>query len=97
MSNTRWSAAGYRIPEDKPSVREATLLSEIERLKAEVLHLELENTSLSQINASFKSTLMELRIRLHAAGRRPEECYEMGLIDSTLTELRSGAEDNNGV
>lgn len=31
-----------------------------------------------------RSTLQELRIRLHAAGRRPEECYEMSLIDEAL-------------
>ena len=31
-----------------------------------------------------QSTLMALRIRLHAAGRRPEECYEMRMIDDCL-------------
>lgn len=31
-----------------------------------------------------RGTLQELRTRLHAAGRRPEECYEMGLIDQAL-------------
>jgi hypothetical protein len=33
-----------------------------------------------------ESALRELRIRLHCAGRRPEECYEMHMIDSALTE-----------
>lgn len=32
--------------------------------------------------------LMELRMRLHAAGRRPEECYEMSLIDDALSTAR---------
>jgi hypothetical protein len=31
-----------------------------------------------------RGALQELRIRLHAQGRRPEECYEMSLIDSAL-------------
>lgn len=31
-----------------------------------------------------RGALQELRIRLHVAGRRPEECYEMGLIDDAL-------------
>lgn len=32
----------------------------------------------------FRDVLQELRIRMHAAGRRPEECYEMSLIDDVL-------------
>jgi chromosome segregation ATPase len=31
--------------------------------------------------------LQELRIRLHADGRRPEECYEMSLIDEALRSV----------
>lgn len=31
-----------------------------------------------------RSVLMELRARLHAQGRRPEECYEMSTIDEAL-------------
>ena len=31
-----------------------------------------------------RGALQELRIRLHAKGRRPEECYEMSLIDDVL-------------
>lgn len=31
-----------------------------------------------------RGTLQELRIRLHSSGRRPEECYEMSLIDEAL-------------
>jgi hypothetical protein len=34
-------------------------------------------------------TLQELRARLHAAGRRPEECYEMSLIDDALSATAS--------
>jgi hypothetical protein len=43
---------------------------EIERLRAEVEPLRI--------------ALGELRTRLHAAGRRPEECYEMRVIDDAL-------------
>ena len=31
-----------------------------------------------------RHVLMELRTRLHVAGRRPEECYEMSLIDAAI-------------
>ena len=31
-----------------------------------------------------RGTLIELRLRYHAAGRRPEECYEMSMIDEAL-------------
>lgn len=31
-----------------------------------------------------EAVLKELRIRLHAAGRRPEECHEMSMIDDAL-------------
>jgi hypothetical protein len=31
-----------------------------------------------------RRVLQELRTRLHAAGRRPEECYDMSLIDDAL-------------
>ena len=44
--------------------------AEIERLRAWVREL--------------RGALGELRTRLHAAGRRPEECYEMRVIDDAL-------------
>ena len=50
---------------------------EIERLTARV--------------AELRSACQELRIRLHAAGRRPEECYEMSLIDATLAPAGEGS------
>ena len=40
--------------------------------------------------AEARGALQELRIRLHAAGRRPEECYEMGLIDAALAADEAG-------
>ena len=39
---------------------------------------------LQQEHAHLRSTLQELRIYFHAQGRRPEECYEMSLIDDAL-------------
>lgn len=36
--------------------------------------------------AGLEGALRELRIRLHAAGRRPEECHEMSVIDDALAE-----------
>lgn len=59
---------------------------EIERLRAEVERLHADN-------AELWGTLAELRIRYHAAGRRPEECYEMSLIDATLHGIVRGVAD----
>ena len=39
---------------------------------------------LQQEHAHLRSILQELRIYFHAQGRRPEECYEMSLIDDAL-------------
>ncbi len=47
---------------------------EIERLRDEL--------------ASYRYALIELRLRLHAQGRRPEECYEMRLIDAAMEERK---------
>lgn len=33
-----------------------------------------------------RHALTEIRLRLHAVGRRPEECYEMSLIDDVLAQ-----------
>jgi len=55
----------------RDTVCEAVLLeAELERLRAE--------------RAKAHSALKEIRLRLHTAGRRPEECYEMRLIDGVL-------------
>ena len=42
--------------------------------------------------ASARACLMELRIRLHAVGRRPEECYEISMIDAALAGQRREGE-----
>jgi chromosome segregation ATPase len=42
--------------------------------------------------AELRGTLQELRIRLHAAGRRPEECYEMSLIDAAIDGAKQDTE-----
>lgn len=41
-------------------------------------------TQLRAERDALRHALMELRVRYHAAGRRPEECYEMSLIDAAL-------------
>ena len=41
-------------------------------------------TKLRAARDALRHALMELRVRYHAAGRRPEECYEMSLIDAAL-------------
>lgn len=57
--------------------------------ESDALRAEVER--LHKANAELWGTLAELRIRYHAAGRRPEECYEMSLIDATLHGIVRGA------
>lgn len=40
--------------------------------------------------AELVGVLQELRARFHVAGRRPEECYEMSLIDEALARVKGG-------
>lgn len=40
--------------------------------------------------AELVGVLQELRARFHASGRRPEECYEMSLIDEALARVKGG-------
>ena len=66
----------------------ARQVAEIERLRAQLAATEAGAVSFRDTaEAEFtklRGTLREIRIRLHAAGRRPEECYEMSLIDEAL-------------
>lgn len=39
---------------------------------------------LAKVARRYRSALLDLRIQLHAAGLRPEECYEMSIIDAAL-------------
>ena len=59
-------------------------IEEIERLhqSAETKEalLQEKRTEIERL----RSCLTELRLRYHATGRRPEECYEMSLIDEAL-------------
>lgn len=59
--------------------------------ESDALRAEVER--LHKANAELWGTLAELRIRYHAAGRRPEECYEMSLIDATLHGIVRGVAD----
>ena len=54
------------------------------RLAKALLEARAEVERLTAENRELRGTLQELRIRLHSAGRRPEECYEMSLIDDAL-------------
>ena len=50
--------------------------------------LQAENNRLREELAAARHALIELRLRLHAQGRRPEECYEMSLIDAAMQQER---------
>lgn len=48
--------------------------------------LEGEREGLLERIDELEGALKEIRTRLHTAGRRPEECYEMHIIDSVLMD-----------
>jgi chromosome segregation ATPase len=56
------------------------LLSRHNELRAKADEIELLGAWVREL----RSALGELRTHLHAAGRRPEECYEMSVIDNAL-------------
>ena len=62
--------------------------SDYARLTAELAEARAECERLRAANLEKRSALQELRIRLHASGRRPEECYEMSLIDNAINAER---------
>jgi hypothetical protein len=55
-----------------------------------------ERDALAKLAMEMRGTLRDLRIHLHAAGRRPEECYEMSMIDDALDYERSHDALNGG-
>ena len=84
-----------RVPKNE---REWAAAREIERLTAErdaaILDISLHSTDYKgllqdltkcqQERVSLRGALLDLRAHFHAAGRRPEECYEMSLIVDAL-------------
>ncbi len=54
--------------------------------------LHRENVRLREENVGLRGVLSELRIRYHATGRRPEECYEMSMIDDALQRKEANDE-----
>lgn len=51
--------------------------------------LQAECDALRALLAEVRGALMEVRAHMHAAGRRPETCHEMSVIDEVLMTLRS--------
>ena len=62
---------------------ERELAAERERREAAEAELAAERKR----RASAEWALKEIRVRLHAAGRRPEECWEMSEIDGHLAQF----------
>ncbi len=56
----------------------------VRAIQARAERLEEERDELVKLVMEMRGTLRDLRIHLHAAGRRPEECYEMSMIDDAL-------------
>ena len=59
---------------------------ELAAAQERVEDLEVRCANAEARAGAFRSALLELRIRLHSAGRRPEECHEMSLIDAAIAE-----------
>ena len=58
-----------------------------QRQTARIAELEAALASERERRAAAEWILKETRIRLHAAGRRPEECWEMSEIDGHLAQF----------
>lgn len=58
----------------------AALLRLLDRVEAS----EAERDELRALLREARCALSEVRAHMHAAGRRPEECYEMSVIDAAL-------------
>ena len=56
-----------------------------ERERREAAEAELAAERKRRVSAEW--ALKEIRVRLHAAGRRPEECWEMSEIDGHLAQF----------
>lgn len=71
---------GYYIVEPlfaEPPTPEWTLREQLGRARE-------ERDALRALLAEARCALSEVRAHMHAAGRRPEECYEMSVIDAAL-------------
>lgn len=62
-------------------------------LAAIVRGMEVRQGELLEEVQWLRGALLELRGRLTSQGRRPQECYEMSLIDDALKPLDSAAGD----
>lgn len=63
------------------------------KLCAIIAEKDAEIAALRDVVSLQGSALREIRIRLHAAGRRPEECYEMSILDDTIAASRRALEE----
>lgn len=75
LANTPEDVAKYRFSPDNPyySASYADVCAAVDREMA-----------LREERDELRGYLQELRIHYHTSGRRPEECYEMSLIDEAL-------------
>lgn len=59
---------------------------------AEILRRLANAERVREERDELRGYLQELRISYHASGRRPEECYEMSLIDEALRARKGGGD-----
>ncbi len=58
--------------------------AECAHMRAECDRLRAKCDELRKLLAEARGALIEVRAHMHAAGRRPETCYEMSVIDDAL-------------
>lgn len=58
--------------------------AERDALREERDRMQMQRDALAALLAEARCALSEVRAHMHAAGRRPEECYEMSVIDDAL-------------
>ncbi len=64
------------------------------KLATQMVELMNREAELVKRVADLKHVLRELRIRYHSSGRRPEECYEMSIIDAALAAVKEEGLDS---
>lgn len=91
----------YHLADVDPSHPIRRAADDLDRLEAErddalrrlqdeeCAHMRAEIERLRTLLAEARGALLEVRAHLHAAGRRPETCHEMSVIDEALMTLRS--------
>lgn len=78
------AAAQERINKSEADIAAMTTYAKTQQDRAQAAEARAEASAMDA--ERYRSALLELRIHMHAAGRRPEENYEMSVIDAAIAE-----------